>query len=314
MSDSKVRSRLTWAQPKARLRVEVGASGRPVEDGIEIGDDIQLPFTCLAATLGEQMTGAHELTDFQERAEGALDEDLTRIERSPSASTYLVRLVKRLFNERALRDALLSQVAEALAMTAREKVDPRASVDMHLLLPGSYVHQIKAEPLDDVDIALVFRSAPPEPDALGDLTRAMTPRTRVPTPAVVLQARRNAEARSALLEEFGALTSAEVAELAGSDAKNASALASRWRREGRIVAVDHHGTAYYPAFQFDAGGKPRPVIAEVLEHLDVSPWQQALWFTTANGWLDGRRPVDVLDEQPAAVVAAAREALREPVG
>jgi hypothetical protein len=149
------------------------------------------------------------------------------------------------------------------------------------------------------------------------LAKAMTPDIAVPSPPVVLQARRNAEARTRLLTEFGALTAAQVAELAGSEARNTSALAGRWRREGRILAVDHHGTTYYPGFQLDAEGKPRAVVADVLKWLtrpDMTSWQQALWFTTANGWLDGRRPVDLLDDEPQSVIAAATEALREPVG
>jgi hypothetical protein len=149
------------------------------------------------------------------------------------------------------------------------------------------------------------------------LADAMTPDVAIPTPTVVLQARRNAQARAAMLEEFGALTAAEVADLAGSEAKNSSALAGRWRREGRVLAVEHLGTLYYPGFQFDSSGKPRPDIARVLRYLgspDVTSWQQVLWFTSANGWLGGRRPVDLLDDDGDAVVAAAKEALREPVG
>jgi hypothetical protein len=65
---------------------------------------------------------------------------------------------------------------------------------------------------------------------LAALIEAMTPEQRdLPTPAAVLQARRNAEARNALLAEFGALRSSEIAELAGSRAANRAALANRWR-------------------------------------------------------------------------------------
>jgi hypothetical protein len=201
--------------------------------------------------------------------------------------------------------------------TVREDVGPRPNVSVQLFVPGSYAHATKLEPLRDVDIAVVYHSSQRAAEGIEELTGALTPAIQLPTPAVLLQARRNAGARSELLSEFGALTAAEVAELAGSEARNTSALAGRWRREGRLLAVEHHGTAYYPAFQFDSDGKPRPIVQEVLEHLsvpDTTAWQQALWFTTANGWLDGQRPVDVLDEHPDAVAAAAREVLREPVG
>ena len=74
------------------------------------------------------------------------------------------------------------------------------------------------------------------------VVEAMIPRIEVPAPAVVLQARRNAEARDALIREFGLLTSADVADLAGSTAKNRAALAKRWKQEGKIFSVPLRGS------------------------------------------------------------------------
>ncbi len=37
-----------------------------------------------------------------------------------------------------------------------------------------------------------------------------------------------------------------------------------------------------------------------------SGWQTALWFTSRNGWLGAKRPVDVLKSDPEALVEAAR--------
>jgi hypothetical protein len=200
---------------------------------------------------------------------------------------------------------------------AREDVGPRPAVSVVLLVPGSYADATRTKALEDIDVALVYRGGRRAAEEIEDLATAMTPDVQIPTPPVVLQARRNAEARAGLLKEFGALTATQVAELAGSEAKNTSALAGRWRREGRLIAVEHLGVTYYPGFQFDPNGRPKATVAEVLKHLkhpSMTPWQQALWFTTANGWLDGHRPVDALDEEGKAVIAAAREALREPVG
>jgi hypothetical protein len=149
---------------------------------------------------------------------------------------------------------------------------------------------------------------------LAELIDTLTPEhPDLPTPAAVLQARRNAEARSALFAEFGALRSADVAELAGSRAANRAALANRWRGEQRVVAVQVGDEMLYPGFQFTSEGKPHPTVASALGELrsngQVSDWQAALWFVAANGWLGGRRPVDLLDAEPDAVVdAAVREA------
>jgi hypothetical protein len=145
------------------------------------------------------------------------------------------------------------------------------------------------------------------------MIEAMMPRTPVPLPLEVLQARRNAEAREAMLREFGALTSAQVGERAGSKSPNRAALAHKWKSDGRIFSVPHQGTNYFPGYQFDSEGQPIPVIAEVIRILhSLSPWQLALWFVSRTGWVGDRRPVDLLTTEPARVVRAAEREIEEP--
>jgi hypothetical protein len=140
----------------------------------------------------------------------------------------------------------------------------------------------------------------------------------IATPAAVLQARRNAEARNAVLEEFGALRSHQVADLAGSRASNRAALATRWRAENRVVAVPVRDELLYPGFQFTAEGRPHPAIKLALDWLRSDPhttdWQAALWFATPTSWLGGRRPVDTLDDDSAAVGEAARREVSDVAG
>ena len=123
------------------------------------------------------------------------------------------------------------------------------------------------------------------------------------------QLRLQAEVREAFRRSIELLTSAMVGELGGSAARNASALASRWKSEGRIFAVPNGRADLFPAFQFDAHGQPRPAVAEVIRHLArSSEWGRALWWNAPSGWLGGRRPRELLDDDPAAVVEAARRA------
>jgi hypothetical protein len=139
------------------------------------------------------------------------------------------------------------------------------------------------------------------------------PRSTV-SPAAASQALRNAEARQELIEEFGLHDSDHVAELAGSTATNRSATASRWLAARRIFTVNHRGTRLYPSFQFGTDGHPRPVIASVLEVFEpygLDGWETALWFTTASGWLDDHRPVDLLTREPEQIVEAARHTFDE---
>lgn len=123
----------------------------------------------------------------------------------------------------------------------------------------------------------------------------------------VLQLHRQAELRAEFLRRFEPLTSAEVAGLSGSNARNTSALANRWKSEGKIFAVSTGRADRFPAFQFGDDGKPLAVIADVIRAFDgESGWTLALWFVAPSGWLNGLAPVDVLRNDPAAVAEAAR--------
>ncbi len=143
---------------------------------------------------------------------------------------------------------------------------------------------------------------------LERLVEQMTPELSLPSEPKLRQVRRNAEARTQLVQEFGALTGDQIGEQ-HSQARNRHALAARWRKEGRIFGVPYRGQTLYPAFQFDVvGGEVKPSIRDVLAQLPrdrMSDWESALWWSAANGWLGGRRPVDVLDDEPEAVAAAA---------
>lgn len=114
------------------------------------------------------------------------------------------------------------------------------------------------------------------------------------------QMQRRLEARKRrLFAEFGTLA--------------ADSVPPEWRIERRVLELswrEHDGQAMavLPRFQFDADGKPLHVIAAVLEIFkDAAPWSVALWFNANNGWLwNSARPVDLLIDDPEAVILAAR--------
>lgn len=129
----------------------------------------------------------------------------------------------------------------------------------------------------------------------------------------VVQLHRQTEARERFLQEFPILSSHEVADLGGSTASNASAMASRWKKAGKIFALPIGRGDRYPAFQFADDGKPLPVISEVIGLFGArSAWSLALWFASSSGWLHGKRPVDMLETHPEEVVQAARRTV-EPL-
>jgi len=115
------------------------------------------------------------------------------------------------------------------------------------------------------------------------------------------QAKRLERAQKAVLKEFGSLDKPADFE--------------RLQRERRIFTVVHRNTTYVPSFQLDEAGHPRPAVAKVIQILegDTSDWGLALWFTAANGWLDGKRPVDLLKDAPEEVIQAAEQEAAELV-
>jgi hypothetical protein len=166
-------------------------------------------------------------------------------------------------------------------------------------------------------LATAIRDWNRQQDAYREVLEALAPKERGSlSAAAVLQARRNAEARRMFLDEFPALTSSEVADAAQSRAANRASLANRWRDEGKVFAIRVGDQQLYPEFQFDALGRPLRAIAGVLGYLsqgDLSDWQTALWFTSPSGWLGGKRAVDLLSDQPDAVIDAASREVGELV-
>jgi hypothetical protein len=119
----------------------------------------------------------------------------------------------------------------------------------------------------------------------------------------------NTAIRQRFMQEVETLTSAEVAARAGHEAKNRHQTAARWKAQARVFAVPYQGQDRFPAFQFDADGKPLPLIKQVLEVLPANrtPWQTAFWFVSSNSWLGGPAPQERLDDAAAVLEAAAHE-------
>ena len=141
-----------------------------------------------------------------------------------------------------------------------------------------------------------------------ELIERYAPDIDIPPPVVLEQARRNLALRVRLLQEFGAVDAKELAELAGSAARNPATTVDNWRRAHRVVAVRWKGRTLVPGFQLLATGQPNPALQPVLRALaeyGMGDWEQALWFVLPSAALGGARPVDRLAADPEAVAAAA---------
>ena len=115
--------------------------------------------------------------------------------------------------------------------------------------------------------------------------------------------------RKAFMREVPTWTADQIAEQAGYGAKNKSAAAHRWTKDGRIFSVLYGGKQHYPQFQF-RHGRPRAVVSRILQALgdECSGWDRAFFFATANSYLADARPMDRLNDKPSEelLVQAAR--------
>ncbi|SAK73154.1 hypothetical protein AWB80_04054 [Caballeronia pedi] len=145
---------------------------------------------------------------------------------------------------------------------------------------------------------------------LRALVNAIVPKAP-PTPNLLKEAAMLARSRKAVLEGADWLTAAKVAELAGLSATNPSTQPNKWKRERRIFAIHHNGIDYFPGYGLDpaAGWRPRKALKPVLDVFGdkKDSWGLAYWFLSANSFLGGRRPQDVLAVEPEQVVAAAQD-------
>lgn len=82
------------------------------------------------------------------------------------------------------------------------------------------------------------------------------------------------------------------------------------RRAGRVLAVRRDGEMLFPGFQLDESGHLRPVIADLIavgRRHGRTELGLVQWLMSPTTYLEGRRPVDVIDD-PLRLLDAARSA------
>lgn len=147
--------------------------------------------------------------------------------------------------------------------------------------------------------------------ALGNAAAALQV---LPGPATAQAVIQTEHAWRQMEDEFGLLNAAQVGRLAGSRAKVARSWASQKHRGRQLLGIRRSNRFVYPGFQLDSLGEIKAAIPAVLANFDHARWPEehaALWFLSANGWLGGGRPVDVLDSDPEAVIQASVRATTE---
>jgi hypothetical protein len=112
--------------------------------------------------------------------------------------------------------------------------------------------------------------------------------------------------RTAVADEFGVWSAAEAGRRIGSRGHSPSAAIRRWAAQGKLLTVPVAGLDHYPGFVFGLDGRPRPVLVRVAASLsERTGWALVAWLVSPHDALGGARPVDLLDADPDAVLAAA---------
>jgi hypothetical protein len=125
------------------------------------------------------------------------------------------------------------------------------------------------------------------------------------------EARMRSKAKIAVLESGDWLTASVVAEVARFETLNPSAPTSEWKSKKLIFSIDHKGVDYFPSYALDpvTHYRPRAAIKAVIDIFgdQKGGWGLAYWFASVNSFLGGRRPQDVINEDPEQVIAAAED-------
>lgn len=147
-------------------------------------------------------------------------------------------------------------------------------------------------------------------ESLEAIVGALVPKAP-PTPNELKEATMLARARTAVIDSGDWMTAAEIASAAGFSSSNPSAQPNKWKRDGIIFAIRHNGIDYFPSYGLDpqAGYRPRKPLARVIATFGDTKdsWGLSYWFMSANSYLGGKTPRDLLAVDPERVIAAAAD-------
>ena len=113
--------------------------------------------------------------------------------------------------------------------------------------------------------------------------------------------------RKQFMSENECWTAAKVAEESTSRAANRAAIASRWAAEKKIFSVRFEGQHWYPRFQFQ-DGSPITAVAQVISQFPdhATGWELAYFFVTPNPNIGGRKPTQLLNNDPSRLASLAQ--------
>lgn len=132
-----------------------------------------------------------------------------------------------------------------------------------------------------------------------------------PPSSLLKEAKMLFRAKLAVLECAEWLTAAQLASIPGWGDRNPIVQLEEWKCEGAIFVLRIEGIDHVPGYALDPEQKYRPfeALARVIGHFGKGKdgWALAFWFQSANSFLGGKRPMDLLTTRPVDVIAAAAD-------
>jgi len=121
------------------------------------------------------------------------------------------------------------------------------------------------------------------------------------------RARLEAEAMRDIRNRTEWLTAQEIARRADLGSADPIEVVDHWKQQGRLFALRQDGQDYIPKYALGPDFQPLPVIKQILIVLaGYEPELLAGWFSSTSRFLDGLRPLELVEMQPQRVVDAAR--------
>lgn len=197
---------------------------------------------------------------------------------------------------------------EVTVSTSRDGVKSKKVIKVNGL--STHDEEVYVESLELAVLALSAKLDSMSKDWLASLVSMLIP-SKPARPTILREAKMLARAKARILNSGDWLTAQDVAELAQLSTINASSQPNKWKRAGKIFALRHEGTDYFPVYGLDqqTSYRPRASLAPVITELAQSKdgWGMAFWFGSSNSYLAGRMPKDVLAEDPELVLKAAKD-------
>lgn len=117
------------------------------------------------------------------------------------------------------------------------------------------------------------------------------------------------EIRKRLRDSVPMLDASAWAQLRGIISPNPTAALSKYKAQNRLFSVSEGRRDLYPQFQFDDNAAPLPIMADILSFIpeDARGWPLLSWFDAHNALVGGRKPREVIRQDPDTVKSAAEE-------